>query len=135
MQRFKTEKGFFKNLKPIITNLTAIKRLIRKGYKVRILTTSPNKQADKDKDKWLDTHLSEVKKRHRIYARPDTPKIEYVRASKRRYSILLDDYGKNVREWNKGGGYGIKVLNDILPDTDIAEKNQITNLIELERLL
>jgi len=135
LKRFRKEKGFFRNLKPKADNLTGIKRLIKKGYKVRILTTSPNKQADLDKDKWLDIHLPEVKKRHRVYARPNMPKINYVRPSQRRYSILLDDYGKNVREWIDGGGLGIKILNDIVLDNKLPQKNQIVNILEFERLL
>ena len=133
--RFDNEKGFFRKLKPSIDNLSGVKRLIKKGYKVRILTTSPNKQADIDKGKWLDIHLPEVKKRHRVFARPNIPKIEYVRVSRRKYSILLDDYGKNVREWIAGGGLGVKVLNDIFEDESLPQENQIENLLQFERLL
>jgi len=133
--RFDNEKGFFRKLKPSIDNLSGVKRLIKRGYKVKILTTSPNKQADIDKGKWLDIHLPEVKKRHRVFARPNIPKIEYVRVSRRKYSILLDDYGKNVREWIAGGGLGVKVLNDIFEDESLPQENQIENLLQFERLL
>ena len=53
VSRFKTEKGFFYKLKPIKRNIELIYELIEKGEKVRILSASPNKRADKDKRKWL----------------------------------------------------------------------------------
>ena len=53
LERFAVEPNFFADLKPITTNVNAIKQLIADGYKVRILSASPNKAADKGKRKWL----------------------------------------------------------------------------------
>jgi 5'(3')-deoxyribonucleotidase len=100
--RFKVEKGFFANLKPINENLNAIKELISKGATVRILTTSPHKKADKDKAKWLKANGLKLKV---IYGRPNKAKIDYLKEKDRKNAILFDDYGKNVREWLYGGGY------------------------------
>jgi 5'(3')-deoxyribonucleotidase len=102
VERFKVEKGFFANLKPITENLNAIKELILKGATVKILTTSPHRRADKDKAKWLKANGLKVKV---IYGRPNKAKIDYVKKSERKFAILFDDYGKNLTEWSHGGGY------------------------------
>ena len=54
--RFKTEKNFFFNLKPIEDNVKGLMEL-SKHYDVYILTASPNPRADKDKIKWLKKYL------------------------------------------------------------------------------
>lgn len=100
VQRFKTEKGFFKKLKPIKANVKAVKMLLSSGYDVTILTTSPHASADKDKRKWVNKYLG--KKIEVIFARPEIAKIDYVK--EKNIAVLFDDYGKNIREWVGGGG-------------------------------
>lgn len=104
VERFKSEKHFFRNLKPIQENLNAILRYIAYGYDVRILTTSPHKRADRDKAQWLKKHLPAIKRDKIIYGRPEKAKIEYVKRKERSAAVLFDDYGKNIREWSFGGG-------------------------------
>lgn len=101
IERFKTEKHFFRKLKPIIENVEAIKTLINKGYKVAILTTSPSKRADHDKKMWLKKYLPEIK--NIIYGRPSEKKIDLINKTTL-HTILFDDYGKNIKEWLAGGG-------------------------------
>ena len=48
--RFRTEKGFFRNLKPLKKNAKALRKLIADGnYNIYILSASPNAAADGDK--------------------------------------------------------------------------------------
>lgn len=101
VERFKVEKGFFKNLKPIYENVDAVLYLLEKGYDVTILTTSPHKNADREKMAWLRAQFP-ARKIKVIFARPEMSKISYVKEPKK--SILFDDYGKNIREWALGGG-------------------------------
>lgn len=110
LERFKTEKGFFKNLKPINENVKALKEIMKNGYDVRILSTSPNAQADKDKRKWLKEHLPEIARHKIIFGRPEIAKIKYVSERNKKRAVLFDDYGKNVAEWVDGGGlHAIKI--------------------------
>ena len=45
--RFRTEKGFFRNLKPLKQNAKALRKLIADGnYNIYILSASPNAAAD-----------------------------------------------------------------------------------------
>lgn len=110
VERFENEKDFFKNLRPITPNLLAVKVMLVKGYKVKILTASPNKQADKDKLEWLTQYLPEVKKRNIIICRNGEVKANFVKKIKK--STLFDDYGKNCRDWQNAGGIAHKVKDN-----------------------
>jgi 5'(3')-deoxyribonucleotidase len=107
LERFKVEKGFFEKLEPIMDNLRAIKILLEDKRKVKILSASPNTQADQDKIKWLEKYLPQIKKEDIIICRLGEVKANYVEDIKN--SLLFDDYGKNCREWVASGGQAIKV--------------------------
>lgn len=116
LQRFKSEKGFFKNLQPIDVNIKGLKNLLFMGYDVKILSTSPHNRADREKRFWLQKHLPMIKKENMIFARPNEPKINYITSDKD-ISVLIDDYGKNVREWLAGGGlHSIKITDKMKHD-------------------
>ena len=54
VERFETEKGFFRRLKPLTNNVATIRKAIADGkYNVYILSASPNARCDNDKRKWL----------------------------------------------------------------------------------
>ena len=95
VSRFRTEKGFFKRLKPLKQNVKALRKLIADGnHNVYILSASPNAAADGDKIKCN----GEKKVNHMVTAD----------------GILFDDYGKNIREWTDGkvNNYGWKIKAD-----------------------
>lgn len=120
--RFETEKGFFAGLFPIVENLNALKILIgRKNCKVRILTASPNAQADKDKLIWLENYLPELDKRDIIICRVGQAKVNFMKTRK---GTLLDDYGRNIKEWQTKKGntsYQISVCCSIADLLDYFE--------------
>lgn len=104
--RFKTEKGFFANLKPIEVNVKAVEYLV-KYHEVCILTASPNKRADKDKIKWLKKHMPFIKKENIIICRNGQRKVDFMVSD---FGILLDDYQVNLNEWTyKRGNVGFKI--------------------------
>lgn len=111
VERFAVEAGFFATLKPIAENVEFVRELINKGASVYILSASPNKQADKDKRKWLAQHLPELKPWRIILMRNGQKKIDFV---KTKSGLLFDDYGKNCREWEISPKYkAIKVVGAI----------------------
>jgi len=110
VDRFESERGFFKNLKPITPNLMAVKILMLKGYKVRIITASPNENADTDKLEWLSKYIPKMKRKNIIMCRNGEVKAEFIKKIKK--SILFDDYGKNCREWQSAGGTAYKVKDN-----------------------
>ena len=112
VERFENERDFFFNLKPIKENVAIIKNLVDNGESVRILSASPNKRCDHDKIKWLRKYLPEIKRKNIIIMRCGENKHNYVKTKK---GILLDDYGKNCREWEEHKGFrAIKVKGVIL---------------------
>lgn len=99
LERFQTEKDFFTNLKPFEKNVHAVAKAIADGLNIYILSASPNERADGDKRKWLKKHLPTLKKGHAIIMRCGENKLNYIKTAD---GILLDDYGKNRREWVDG---------------------------------
>lgn len=103
LQRFTTEQGFFKNLRP--TKLVnRIKKLPYQDF--YILSTSPNKQADIDKREWVAKHLPLIPSHHIILVRDNSQKAIYANGN-----LLIDDHTPNLIDWVANGGYGIKVIN------------------------
>lgn len=97
VERFTKEKGFFKKLKPFERNVNALKKLIaNKNVNVYILSASPNARADKDKIAWLKIYIPEMAKENIIIVRNGVKKVDYMKTES---GLLLDDYGKNLREW------------------------------------
>lgn len=93
LQRFKTEKGFFKKLKPIKSNIKALNELIKKNVNVFILSASPNTQADNDKRAWLHKYLPNLKQENIIIMRVGQNKADFVKTTEN--NLLIDDYSKN----------------------------------------
>lgn len=130
LSRFKTEKDFFKMLDPISENVNAIKELIKQGETVKILSASPNENADHAKKVWLSRYLPEVKEKNIIIVRNGESKIKRVPKRERKVAVLFDDYGKNLREWVAGGGKaGVKILGKN-PRKENRPYHQIANIGE-----
>ena len=97
VNRFRTEKGFFRKLKPLKKNVKALRELIADGnHNVFILSASPNEAADGDKIAWLKKHRIKVADGHIILCRNGERKVDYMKTAD---GILFDDYGKNLTEW------------------------------------
>ena len=103
---------FFQELKPIEKNVKALIALIEKGYQVKILTKTPNKNCDNDKKIWLEKYLPQIKKENIICVRKGM-KINYIAQNEKQNAILLDDNDTNLTQWEKYGGYkAIKITKE-----------------------
>jgi 5'(3')-deoxyribonucleotidase len=117
---YKTEPNFFYDLEPIIENVNAIKKLIARNYLVKILSKSPHENADNDKRKWLAKYLPEIKTENIIFARPEQTKISFVDELEKHFSVLLDDYEKNIQEWRNENGIAITITKENTIDKAFA---------------
>lgn len=115
LKRFDNEKGFFAKL-GAYKNIEKINEMAKAGN-VYIISASPNEQADNDKMIWIKKYLPNVKVENIVLCRLGENKAKII---ENKYNIkidknciLLDDYTKNLTEWEIVGGVGIKRLTTV----------------------
>ena len=109
------EKGYYEKLKPNEFLLQVIKELVKKGEDIYILSSFLNdsKYALEEKNNWLDRYLPELSKNKRIFIKYGDNKALSVPNGVSKFDYLIDDYTKNLFDWNDAGGVAIKFLNGI----------------------
>lgn len=134
LERFDKEKGFFAKLGAYV-GIEVVNELA-KNNNIYVISASPNEQADKDKMIWLEKYLPNISKDNITFCRLGQNKAKIIED---KYSIkidnnclLLDDYTKNLNEWESFGGKGIKRLTTIADNSRKLWKGlQIKHLKEL----
>lgn len=110
------EKGYFLNLTPQENVVEAIREIVAKHPEIEVNILSAyltdSKYALQEKNEWLDKYLPEIDRDHRIFVPCGTDKKEGIREGIRSNDFLLDDYTKNLNEWQPPAR-GIKLLNGI----------------------
>lgn len=109
------EKDYFINLKPNENVLGAIKQLIADNdIDVYILSAylTDSRYALEEKNAWLDKYLPELPQEKRLFVPCGTDKSVAVPGLIRPDDYLLDDYTKNLSEWEPPAK-GIKLINGI----------------------
>lgn len=109
------EKDYFLNLKPNENVLGAVKQLIAdNNIDVYILSAylSDSRYALDEKNAWLDKYLPELQQEKRLFVPCGTDKSVAVPGYIRPNDYLLDDYTKNLSEWEPPAR-GIKLINGI----------------------
>ena len=112
------EEGYYLNLEPNQEVLADVNQLIRQGKDVYILSAylTESEYALQEKQEWVKKYLPDFPKEKQIFVPYGEDKANYL---KKNYSpitsedYLLDDYTKNLLEWESFGGSGIKYLNGI----------------------
>ena len=137
LQRFETEKGFFANL-GAYKGIEKINEMAKNGN-VYIISASPNIQADIDKMTWIKKYLPNIPKNHIVICRCGECKALVLRRlglviDKNCY--LLDDYTKNLTEWESVGGVGIKRITKVADNSRKLWKGlKIKQLVELQNFI
>lgn len=137
LKRFDKEKGFFANLKAYkyieVVNTLALTN------DIYIISASPNEQADNDKIVWLKKYLPNIKDSNITLCRIGDNKGSIIK-TKYQMTIdnncyLLDDYTKNLTEWENLGGTGIKRLTSVADNSrKLWQGLEIKSLLELNKL-
>ena len=136
LERFDNEKGFFANLLAF-DNIEIVNELA-KNNNLFIISASPNERCDNDKMKWLDKFLPSLPKANIVFCRIGENKAEIIKNKigvDIKGTMLLDDYTKNLTQWESAGGVGIKRLTSVADNSRGLWKGlTLTNLVELESL-
>ena len=137
LNRFETEKGFFAKL-GAYKGIEVINEIAKAGN-VYIISASPNIQADIDKMTWIEKYLPNIPKNHIVICRCGECKALVLRRlglviDKNCY--LLDDYTKNLTEWESVGGVGIKRITKVADNSRKLWKGfEIKQLKELQNFI
>lgn len=117
---------YFKNLpvqEPIGSVMHALLNNTFLGNRYEVYTISHIRAGDTaiamehmhDKIAWLQKHFPELKPDHCIWCLEQFPKSACVEIVQNKMlsesDILIDDYSKNLAEWNTAGGTAVKFLN------------------------
>ena len=134
LTRFDNEIGFFAKLLAY-KNIEEINEMTKIGN-VYIISASPNKQADQDKMKWVNKYLPSMPLKNIVFCRIGENKAEIIKEKVGvdiKGNILLDDYTKNLEQWESAGGVGIKRLTSVADNSTGKWKGlAIRNLRELK---
>ena len=135
LERFATEKGFFAKL-GAYKNIEEINEMAKSGN-VYIISASPNEQADVDKIQWITEHLPNINLLTNVFiCRVGEDKAKFLKSKGitiDKTSVLLDDYTKNLTEWESAGGVGIKRLTKVADNSTGKWKGlAIRNLNQLK---
>lgn len=115
IERFAIEEGFFAKL-GAYKGIEEINEMAKKGN-IYIISASPNEQADKDKMIWIDKYLFNIPLTNIVICRIGENKAKIIEEQLNikidKTTVLLDDYTKNLTEWESAGGVGIKRLTKV----------------------
>jgi len=142
------EKGFFENLEPLpfLHEMNKVAALFPENiYVLSACIDSP--YCKPEKILWLKKHLPAACKENVIFTTTKRKKALYIAeklyGSRRRrlskYDILIDDYSKNIVEWEQAGGTAIKFKNGYNLNGSksynyvIADFSQLLDMIEVIR--
>lgn len=115
LDRFENERGFFANLLAY-KGIENINEMVKNGN-IYIISASPNMYADMDKKTWLKKYIPNLKNENILFCRNGQNKAKFIenklgiKIDKNCY--LLDDYTKNLVEWEEVGGIGIKRITTV----------------------
>ena len=135
-----SERGFFLNLNPLpfLHEMNKVASLFPENiFIISACINSP--YCKEEKIEWLKKYLPAACKENVIFTETGKKKSLYVSekyfGSKRRkiskYDILIDDYSKNIVDWEKRGGTAIKFRNNFNNGSGNNSKYVISDFTEL----
>lgn len=109
------EQNFFTGLQPFGNLVKAVKYLEKDYPQAELFTLSACIDSPfclKEKNDWLDCFLPEIDTAHRVFVPFGADKSQSVPGGIQPTDYLLDDYNKNLENWEAAGGKSIKFINN-----------------------
>lgn len=108
------EQGYFANLQPQQNVVDAVNLLCADSrFEVYILSSAlDSPYAVSEKNQWLDTHLPQIDKQHRLFPAYGAMKTSIIPNGLKPTDTLLDDYSLNLNSWCPPG-QAVKLMNGI----------------------
>lgn len=108
------EQGYFANLQPQQNVVDAVNLLCADSrFEVYILSSAlDSPYAVSEKNQWLDTHLPQIDKQHRLFPAYGAMKTSIIPDGLKPTDTLLDDYSLNLNSWCPPG-QAVKLMNGI----------------------
>ena len=110
------EPGFFEELRPYNNVVGAIRRYSTSHPETEVFVLSAaidSQHCAAEKHNWLDKHLPEIDRQHRVFVPMGEDKAAAVPGGIRASDTLLDDYNVNLDSWQQAGGRSVKCVNHI----------------------
>ena len=111
-------KGYFASLRPREEIVAAAKDLLKEGEEVYVVTCvlKDSPYALDEKKIWIRHYLPALKEDHCLFVPYGEDKAAFVAKTLGKKiscrDILVDDYSKNLFEWQAAGGKSVKVMNE-----------------------
>lgn len=111
------QPGFYTGLKPFENIVKGVKAFMEEYPEVDVYVLSAYLDTEppfvvSEKNKWLDEYLPEIPAERRIFTRAGENKADYIGGIGEN-DYLLDDYNKNLFEFEAAGAHSIKFRNDV----------------------
>lgn len=116
LNRLLLSPGYFLSLSPYRNVCKAVDNLA-KEREVYILSCAIYKDGvpnpESEKRQWIKEFLPHVPEDHIIIVPDGKDKTKFIEGGVQAFDVLLDDYSKNLRDFEAAGGVGVKLLNDV----------------------
>lgn len=109
--------GFYRELKPFENLVEAVRMFLVRNPNAEVFVLSAVLDTDPpfiegEKNAWLDEFVPEIDRGHRIFTKAGEDKSKYLNMYGRD-CFLLDDFNKNLYEFEAAKGHPIKFHNDV----------------------
>lgn len=134
------EEGFFLNMKPLpfLEEINKLASLCPENVYV-ISACIDSKYCKNEKILWLKKYLPSACKENVIFTNVGQNKVDYINKKTgktlSKYDILIDDYSKNVFDWETAGGTAVKFKNSFNTSDPTKYKYIIKDFSELFELI
>lgn len=107
--------GFFRNLNPYAGGVGMLRSLLDTHGPDRLFICSSVHLKDLSKDKvgWFKKYVPKMPENHILIVDYCVPKSAFLGKIFQDGAVLIDDYTKNLIDWEAKGGIGIKAINTI----------------------